>query len=269
VLSIPEGKDPDEYLRARGLDQWKHQVENATPLIEFKIQRALAKYKNGAMFKDAVLEEVLPALASMPGELEKNEAIRLVAARLFTSYHVVAEQLQRFSNNNPKKVTEPDKIVKIKHNINIKRNNADFGKKAEYGLLRLIIEDDKLINTVANALPGNFFQDNFCYDIYAKILDIYKRSYSYTLSTVFDYLEEEYQKKLSAMLMEPVPGENPELLVKGYINAIKRRQLLEHRRQLQDALAVAEKAGDYEEITRILREIGFADQTLKGGEMLQ
>jgi DNA primase len=126
-----------------------------------------------------------------------------------------------------------------------------------------------MASSAADALPGNFFQDDFCREIYAKILDIYKRSYSYTLSAVFDYLEEEYQKKLSAMLMEPVPGENPELLVQGYIHAIKRRQLLAHRRQLQDALAVAEKAGDYEDITRILREIGFADQTLKGGEMLQ
>lgn len=74
---------------------------------------------------------------------------------------------------------------------------------------------------------------------------------------------------MSAMLIEPVPGENPELIVKGYINAIKKRQLLEHRRQLQDALAGAEKAGDYNEIIRILQEIGFTDQTLKGGEMLQ
>ncbi len=269
VLSLPEGKDPDEFLRARGLDQWRQQVENATPLVEFKIQRALAKYRNGPLFRDAVLEEVLPALASMSGELEKNEAIRLVAARLFTSYHVVAEQLQRFTNNNRKNATTPDKIAKIKHNINIKRINDDFGKKAEYGLIRLILEDNNLVDTVASALPGNFFQDEFCREIYTKTLDIYKRSYSYTLSAVLDYLEEEYQKKLSAMLMEPIPGENPDMMVHAYINAIKRRQLQEKRRQLQDALAIAEKAGDDEEIIRILREIGFTDQTLKGGEMLQ
>ncbi|WP_347490631.1 DNA primase [Desulfoscipio sp. XC116] len=266
VLSLPEGKDPDEFLRLRGLDQWKRQVENATPLVEFKLQRALAKYTDGPMAKDAILEEVLPALAAMPGELEKNEAIRLIAARLFTSYHAVAEELQRFSNSNRKKTTKPDKITKIKHNINSKKLGIDFGKRAEYGLIRLILEDPKIIDTVASELPGNFFQDVFCYEVYAKILNIYKRSLSYTLSAVFDYLEEEYQEKLGAMLMEPVPGENPELLLHGYIAAIRRRQLLEHRGQLQDALAGAEKAGDQDEIIRILREIGFTDQTLKGGE---
>jgi len=269
VLSLSEGKDPDEFLRARGVEQWKHLVENATPLIEFKIQRALAKYNNVAMFRDAVLAEVLPALATLSGELEKNGAIHMVASRLFTSYHVVAEELQKFSNNSRKKTNEPDKIVKNKHNINIKRNYTDFGTKAEYGLIRLILEDNVLIDKVADALPGNFFQEDFCREIYDKIVDIYNRSNSYTLSAVLDYLEEEYQKKLSAMLTEPVPGENHELLIQGYINAIKRRQLLTYRRQLQEALAVAEKAGDEEEIIRILREIGFTDQTLKGGEMLQ
>lgn len=269
VLSLPEDKDPDEFLRTRGLDRWRQQVENATPLVEYKIQRALAKYKNGLLFKDAVLEEVLPALAMISGELEKNEAIRLVAAKLFTSYHVVAEQLQKFSNNNRKNVTTPDKIAKIKHNINIKRINADFGRKAEYGLIRLILEDNKFIDIVASALPGNFFQDEFCREIYTNILNIYNNSYSYTLSALLDYLEDEYQKKLSAMLMEPIPGENSELMVYAYINAIKRRQLQEKRRQLQGELAIAEKAGDDEEIIRILREISFTDQTLKGGEMLQ
>lgn len=269
VLTLPEGKDPDEFLRTRGLDQWKQQVEKATPLVEFKLQRAMAKYNEGSVAKDAVLEEVLPALAAIPGELEKNEAIRLVAAKLFTSYHVVMEKIQKFTNNNRKNAVKPDKIANNKHNISNIKFNGDFGKRAEYGLIRLILEDEKLIDTVAGVLPGNFFQDDFCCEVYEKILDIYKQSLSYTLSAVFDYLEEEYQKRLSAMLMEPVPGENPELLLHGYITAIKRRQLQEQRRQLQDALAVAEKTGDHDEMARLLREIDCTNQTLKGGEMLQ
>ncbi|TYO97282.1 DNA primase [Desulfallas thermosapovorans] len=269
VLTLPEGKDPDEFLRTRGLDQWKQQVEKATPLVEFKLQRAMARYQGGSVAKDAVLEEVLPALAAIPGELEKNEAIRLVAAKLFTGYHVVVEKLQKFTNNNRKNAVKPDKIANNKHNISNIKFNGDFGKRAEYGLIRLILEDEKLIDTVAGVLPGNFFQDDFCREVYDKILDTYKQPVSYTLSVVFDYMEEEYQQRLSAMLMEPVPGENTELLLHGYITAIKKRQLQDKSRQLQDALAVAEKTGDRDEMVRLLQEIGSINQTLKGGEMLQ
>ena len=275
VLSLPEGKDPDEFLRARGVEQWKRQIEKSFSLIDFKIQRALSKYNNEAGFKDAVLEEILPSLVAIPGELEKNEAIRQIAAQLFTSYHVVLEQVQKLTNtkkltgNSLKKSIIPDKVIHNKHNIDIKKDNVNFGEIAENGLIRLIIEDSSLMDQVTESLTGNFFQNDFYREVYAKLLDIHERGESYVLSAVFDYLAEEYQGRLSALIMKPIPGENFQLLVNSYIKAIRRRQLIERRWQLQSELADAEKAGDFEHITRILREINFADQTLKGGEMLQ
>jgi DNA primase len=264
---LPGAKDPDEFLRAQGLDQWKQQVQNSMPLVAFKLQRAMDKYKDGVMTKDAVLEDVLPALAAMSGELEKNEAVKMVAAKLFTSYHVVTEELQKFTNEKRKKTVKSDKIVNNKHNTNNLKFGSDFSSRAEYGLVRLILEHDQIIGTIADTLPGNFFHDDFYREIYKIVGDLYQQSFSYHIASVFDYLEDEGQKRLGAMLMDPLPGENHELLLQGYMMAIKRRQLLEQRQQLQDALAMAEKNGDHEEVVRLLREIVCTNQTLKGGEM--
>ncbi|MBF7082641.1 DNA primase [Desulfallas sp. Bu1-1] len=258
VLSLPEGKDPDEFLRKRGVEAWRRQVETAVSLVEFKLQVALEKYKNVSTSKEAVLEEVLPSLAAMNGELEKNEAIKLVASRLYTSYHAVAEQLRRFSNNQPKIGINSDKIAKNKHNI-IRKNRINFGERAEYGLLKLMLEDTSVIDSVTGALPGNFFRDSFCNKVYEIMLNIYKHP-SYASSVLFDYLEEEHQQKLGMLLMEPVPGEDVEGMMAGYINAIKRRQLLEYRDKLIAALAEAEKSGNREEMVRILHEIKIAEK---------
>lgn len=267
VLSLPEGKDPDEFLRSRGIDAWKQQVEKAAPLIEFKLQTALEKYKNvPSSGRETILEELLPTLAAISSELEKNEAIKLIAARLYTSYHAVAEEIRKFTNNNRKKATNPDKIVKNKHNISIRKNRADFGERAEYGLLKLILEDNNLINTVVGELEGNFFKDPFCRGVYEKIMVILQSTSSYTLSVLFDYLDEEYQQKLGALLMEPLPGEDVQEILIGYVSAIKKRQLLDYRDNLQSALISAEKNGNQEEIMRILREIYITDKTLKGGK---
>ncbi|SFR00177.1 DNA primase [Desulfoscipio geothermicus] len=266
VLALPEGKDPDEFLRARGPEAWKRQVENAVSLVEYKLQVALEKYKNAPSGKEAVLEEVLPTLAVINGELEKNEAVKLVAARLYTSYHVVAEELRKFTDNQRKKATNPDKIVKNKHNINIRKNVVDFGERAEYGLLRLMLEDTDTINIITDTLPGNFFKNSFCRGVFAKMLEIVRQSPANTLSVLLDYLDDEYQQRLSALLMEPLPGDNLEEMLHGFISAIKRRQLMEYRHELQTALTGAEKSGNLEEIIRILREIDLTDKTLKGGK---
>ncbi|WP_165613617.1 DNA primase [Desulfotruncus arcticus] len=258
VLHLSEGKDPDEFLRARGYEEWQRQVERAVPLVEFKLQMALEKYKNVSSSKDAILEEVLPSIAAISAELEKTEAIQMVASRLYTSFHAVAEELHRFYKNNPKKGTNPDKIAKNKHNI-IRKNRINFGDKAEYELLRIMLEDAETITEVASELKGNFFKDPFCSCVYDQLLEIYLSS-SYNPSALFDRLEEEHQQKLGMLLMEPIPGEDIKALLPGYIAAIKRKRLLQYRNELVMALANAEKSGNSAEMDRILHEISIADK---------
>ncbi len=266
VVILPEGKDPDEFLRHRGAGEWERLVAGALPLIEFKLQAALEKYDKTPAGKEAVLEDILPSLAAMQNELEKNEAVRLIASRLFTSYHSIAEELRKFSIGKRKKWTNPDKITKNKHNM-INNHGVDFGQKAEYGLLKLILEDINFIDSISSQLPGNFFHDPFCHTVYEHLLHLYGQP-NYSPSVLFDYLEDGYQQKLGALLMEPVPGDDREALLTGYIRAIKKRQLLAHRKQLQVALAGAEKNGDQEAVMRILQEINTTDKSLKGGEMV-
>ena len=258
VLHLPEGKDPDEFLRARGHDEWQLQVERAVPLVDFKLQMALEKYKDISASKDAILEEVLPSIAAMRTELEKTEAIQMVASRLYTSFHGVAEELHRFYKNNPKKGTNPDKIVKNKHNI-IRKNRINFGDKAEYVLLRIMLEDAGTITEVVSELKGNFFKDPFCSCVYDQLLETHVSS-SYSPAALFDRLEEEHQQKLGMLLMEPIPGEDATALIPGYIAAIKRKRLLQYRNELVMALANAEKSGNREEMDRILHEISIADK---------
>ena len=38
VLTLPEGKDPDEYIRANGADRFRWLADNALPLVEYKIK---------------------------------------------------------------------------------------------------------------------------------------------------------------------------------------------------------------------------------------
>ncbi len=265
VLTLPEGKDPDEFLRTRGAGEFRRQIEQAVPLVEFRLQKALEKHGGNSRDKAAVLEEMLPVLAALKSELERNEAVKMVATKLYTGYHVITEELRRFSNQQRKKWTKSDNITNNKHNI-ITKDRLNFGERAELGLLRLILEDSGRIAIVAGELPGNFFKNPFCRRVYEEILKLSGQS-AMLLPVLFDYLEEEDQKQLSALVMEPVPGDNEELVFNGYINAIKKRQLLERREQLQAELDTAEKLGTWDEVMQLAKEICHIDRLLKGGKL--
>jgi len=265
VLTLPEGKDPDEFLRARGPGDFRVQIEQATPLVEYRLKQAMAKHGNTPFNKEAVLGEILPVLAAMNSELERSEGVKLVSSRLYTGYHVIADELKRFSALQRKKWTKSDNITNNKHNI-INRKRSDFSERAELGLLKLMLENADKIVQVTGELPGNFFKNPFCYGVYDKVLGIIQHS-GFSLSALLDYLEEDEQQQLSALLMEPFPGDNIDAILVGYIAAIKRRELMQSRNDLQAVLDDTEKSGDREEMARILQQISSIDRTLKGGKM--
>ena len=133
------------------------------------------------------------------------------------------------------------------------------------GLLKLMLEDEDRIDSISMALPGNFFKNPFCRGVYDKILQL-KQQGSVHSSVLFDYLEEENQPKLGALLMEPVPGDNLDNIMAGYISAIKRRQRMEQCLELQAALVEAEKTGNFTEEQRILSKLHSLNTLLKGGK---
>lgn len=49
VLSIPQGKDPDEYVRSNGKDAFLRLINNSEPLIDYRIKKA----EEGIDFKNS------------------------------------------------------------------------------------------------------------------------------------------------------------------------------------------------------------------------
>jgi DNA primase len=66
VMSLPSGKDPDEFIRAKGRDAFLEQAESAAPFLEYRLTRILGGYdmerKEGAV---AFLREAAGVIAGM------------------------------------------------------------------------------------------------------------------------------------------------------------------------------------------------------------
>ncbi len=83
VLHLPEGKDPDDFIRANP-DAWPKEVEAALPLGEYLIQQAVANLPKNASVKDRqnVASELLPLLSATENNVVRHENIQLLGARL-------------------------------------------------------------------------------------------------------------------------------------------------------------------------------------------
>ena len=80
ILILPEGQDPDEFLRAQGIEGFQRAVAEALPLVEFQLRRLTARADlTTPEGRAALMREVVPVLAGIRNAVKREEYVRLLA----------------------------------------------------------------------------------------------------------------------------------------------------------------------------------------------
>lgn len=254
VVTVPEGKDPDEFLRREGIEAWEALVARAVPLLEYKLEKFLSGRRcSTAAEKLAALRYVLPNLRVMRNAVEREEGIRTVERMLSLSWETILGELKKFEANAEEKRLNPDKIANKRHNIVIKGRPEQL----EAGLLRLLLEDAGLIPQVRAELGETFFKHSGYQRIFDTILRMGDRFSG--PATLANYLEEEEQNILCALLADELAPGDRKRMAEDYIAALKRAQRRDRRQKLLADLAAADRAGDSLRVAELLQEIQRLD----------
>ena len=75
-LELPGAKDPDEFIRESGADAIEKALKLRVPLVEWVVQRKVEASGYSAAGKEALVDELLPILAKLPGGLVSRVAAR-------------------------------------------------------------------------------------------------------------------------------------------------------------------------------------------------
>ncbi len=149
IVKVPEGKDPDEFVRHRGKAAFDKLVKNAASLIDYQIDYVLAHVDiNTAPGKIQALQKILPVVAKVTG-VNRNEYRKKIALALVLEESVVNEEWRKFSAYAgsshqvvTKKISEPiDPLV---------RTSGET-------ILRMLWNDSELISYVTAMVPLNSF----------------------------------------------------------------------------------------------------------------
>ncbi|WP_333871406.1 DNA primase [Desulforamulus putei] len=256
IATIPGAKDPDEFIQKNGLAGWQKIIENAVPLVQYKLMQAVKTY--GLQNKRKVLQEVLPNLAAVASPIELEEAIKQTATVLQVNWETVLEEIKSFRKNTRKISQIGDNSVKNSHNIASTSNSLstaqprDARSHAEAGILRFALENKVWLERIVAELGREFFQNRD----YQGIFDAYLASgVEQPLSGLFDLLDEPRQRVLSSILVQEIPGENIDQMVTDFITTIKKSSEKARLENLLAQLAAAERAGDTEKVRSLSRQI--------------
>lgn len=119
VITPPEGKDPDEFIRTAGAESYFKHLEHAPLLIDFQINSALKK-KNDAKSpneKMKLVKEIIPILAEIQNKIILSEYAKMVAASLNIDENALLAEINQIAAKEDFGVRHVNPIVTKSSNI--------------------------------------------------------------------------------------------------------------------------------------------------------
>ena len=107
VLSMPDGKDPDEYIKNHGAQAWQELVDAAPSDFEFLLNESLIHHDtNLPEGKRAVLEELFPFIAGHESQVRREEYLKALALPLWMDVSTILTYFRQFARQGKVEVKQ-------------------------------------------------------------------------------------------------------------------------------------------------------------------
>lgn len=108
VSVVPDGKDPDEFIRKHGADAFRALVEKALPLVEYRLRYVLSHTNYDTLDgKVKALHEMMPVLAGIREAAVRSEYERRLAQTLMLDEGIVRSELHHYRPEAEDAVRQP------------------------------------------------------------------------------------------------------------------------------------------------------------------
>ena len=196
VLKLPGAKDPDEYIKKNGAENFEQLLERPQMGNEYSLSVIRGKYD--LVMDDekiAYMKEAVAFIASISSEVEREIYARNVAGELGVSYTSVLAESEKVRKN---KVKSQEKSYQ-RQSLDIKRNLQPKARELKYEnvksalceekLLALVLMDDEYLNAAIEKITPTMFSSPFLGKIYQDIIEKYTQHDSVNLAMIVNFLE--------------------------------------------------------------------------------
>lgn len=261
VLQIPQGKDPDEFVRSNGRDAFLKLVNKAESLISYRLKKA----KDGINFKDrsSLIEygnRVTEILANL-NPVEKDIYVKSISEDTGIKEQSLYDLISMTKN------TKSEDFMNKKEEIGTKLYVEPGYVKAEKSLIKLMLDEDYY-----NEIIENISSDDLNSKAHAKIFNLIKESKDKGLENTNLHVEagcddvESSKEWVKIKEFQVLKAEDKHRLILDYIKQIKNFKLTKQLDLLRKKLKELENNGLIEESIKVALELNKINDALKKGE---
>jgi len=248
VAALPEKDDPDTYVRKNGIAALTTLVDESANLFDYKLR--LLRAANDEKTQEGrrrITAEMLPTIKKVPSAVQRSDYIRMLAERLRMSEESLITELNKIKDENP---------YSYRGILQTGTVNADgWIHPTEKQLIKLMFEQNSLINSVRAAVTPSDFQDTASSRLVALMFESWAQGKELKTSLMVN--DPEISAIIRSTTMDEsleVEEENRETTLHDCINRLKKKSLMVKQRRLQDAIKQAETDNDEQLKTRLMVE---------------
>ncbi|WP_346685309.1 DNA primase [Megamonas hypermegale] len=254
VISIPDGKDPDEFVKKHGAKAFYTLIDKALPLMEFQLQYVL-KNTNGNTLegKLSAINQLMPLLANISNAVERNEYIIRISNVLGIDEGVIRSDLQRQSSF--KNYTEVNSLPG-NNTRKIIPDKKDALTLAGRYLIKKSWYEQGVLDYVLSVIPATEFPNKLHSEILSYMSKNNQDNLAFTDIDAAEKLSEEAYSELSHCLVEEISTTDDVQFTEDCLKRLRRYYLnnnYEKHRLLADQL---QRNGD----SRFLDELKITQQ---------
>lgn len=232
VVVVPDGKDPDEYIKKNGKERFAALLEGAVSDMEYKL---LTAAKDINLDNEDGRLKYLAAAAEIIAASDDIMTRDIYIGRLSEKYGVSRTALNarieelRKRNRRQKQKKEISDIIRPKYtkdDINPERRKSVKGTAAEETLIAVLLKNPDFYKIAAEKLPPEKMLTSLNRRIYETILSVSERGGTLDISAFAEKLLPAEIGYLVSLQNSEKAGKNPEIVLKDCIGVILEEDML-------------------------------------------
>ncbi|MEA3231603.1 MAG: hypothetical protein U9Q05_07615, partial [Thermodesulfobacteriota bacterium] len=248
VLVLPDGHDPDSFVRESGADAFRKAGEKAPGIIGFIIDSAVDKFGLSIEGKIRIISRLQPVLADIDDPVARSLYIRELADRIGVEERAIQEKVRQSSGKK-----RPGFSPGIQH-VSEKKGEAITGRafKLEKLIVAMLLQYPDMIPDVEQSGIIDRFSDQRLRSVGRQVIEN-KRNSGVDVPDLIEMTEDPDLKRTIASL---AMGDDDGWSRKGCLQLIAQYQKISDigRHRLIEEIKAAEAAGDHEKVARLQQQ---------------
>lgn len=261
VVMLPDGQDPDEYIKAHGAEAFQQQLEGhvLTP-VAFELQRLAGQY-NFSVDNErlAYVQSALETLVTIESTVEQDLYLRQVADQanvdltaLKTEFTNAARQYQRKERAKKRQTRlTTQQTSSAPPILNVVLNRTEISERR---LLNLAIGDPTLCQQLLDQADFAFNNPQL-QTLFENWQQYLQTNGQHDVAGFADFLTPDQQPLLMEVEMMPLPDEISDAEINDYIHNIQTAHLDQRLKNAQQQVKRAAEQGDGDAEMKWLNEL--------------